>query len=84
MASDNQAVHQTTRRGWLMSSSAYDPGHRVPLVSYLPEQPTAEQRERARQSALFRRGDMRLVWVAESDLATLHMQGEAVSYGKQD
>jgi hypothetical protein len=37
-------------------------------MDYLPETPTPEQRERARASDLYRRGDLRLVWVQESDL----------------
>ena len=53
-------------------------------LSYLPEAATAEQRERARSSALYQRGDMRLVWVNESDLAIMLLNREAVSYGRQD
>lgn len=53
------------------------------LLRYLPEAATEDQKERARQSALWQRGDMRLVWISEGDLATLAMTGKAVSYGKR-
>lgn len=68
---------------WLAQSSAFEPGERTVLLRYVPAAATAEQREAARQSALFIRGDMRLVWVSEADLATLQLQGKAVSYGDE-
>lgn len=37
-------------------------------MDYLPETPTQEQRERAQASDIYRRGDLRLVWVMESEL----------------
>lgn len=65
----------------LLGSSASDAPRKL---SYLPETATAEQRERARSSALYQMGNMRLVWINEGDLAVMLLNREAVSYGKQD
>lgn len=40
-------------------------------VEYIIEQPTDEQRQRARASALYQKGDMKLVWISEGDLPFL-------------
>ena len=72
---------QTTPADSLLGASARDAPRKL---SYLPEAATADQRERARSSALYQRGDMRLVWVNEGDLAIMLLNREATSYGKQD
>jgi hypothetical protein len=70
-------------QAWLAAASSRDEERHV-LLRYLPAAATAEQRQAARESALHRDGDMRLVWVPESDLATLTIQGRAVNWGPRD
>lgn len=38
------------------------------VFPYLPETPTQEQQDHAKTSPLYRKGDMRLIWVNEMDL----------------
>ena len=41
------------------------------VVAYMRETPTQEQRDRARASEMYNRGDMILAWVNEGDLLCL-------------
>ena len=67
----------------MTDSKAAEAVERYGPLAVLPQMPTKEQREHARASELYKLGDIRLVWVNESDLDLLTL-AQSVDQGMME